>query len=239
MAAVEVPQTLEYRGGQLNVAPVLEVENFTNWKKRFMCHILGIEPQFENIIKNGPFIPMTAGQRKPEGQWTGDERKAANLDQRLKSLIMSVLPDDQMNSVINCLTAKSTWDDLILYKALMNELVNDGIKLSKLEINTGFINGLPKKWLSFCQSLRNTNHVKDSELASLFGKLKYEENLIDSIYETEKNKSLISTTPLSTTFFSTSIVQDFQDSLDVRNSELLLLVLIYYCWFKVDAATKD
>ncbi|GKF83545.1 hypothetical protein Tco_0245201 [Tanacetum coccineum] len=140
---------------------------------------------------------------------------------------MSVLPDDQMNSVINCLTAKSTWDDLMLYhegpsdvkesrvmdlklcyntfkfkegesltqtftryKVLMNELVNDGIKLSKLEINTGFINGLPKKWLSFCESLKNTNHVKEFELASLFGKLKYEENLIDSIYETKKNKSL-------------------------------------------------
>ncbi|GJS40883.1 hypothetical protein Tco_0565926 [Tanacetum coccineum] len=74
----------------------------------------------------------------------------------------------------------------------MNELVNDGIKLSKLEINTGFINGLPKKWLSFCQSLRNTNHVKDSKLASLFGKLKYEENLIDNIYETEEEKTLVS-----------------------------------------------
>ncbi|GJV77574.1 retrovirus-related pol polyprotein from transposon TNT 1-94, partial [Tanacetum coccineum] len=213
--AAEVPQTLEYRGGQLNAAPVLE---------------------------NGPYVPMTAGQRKPEGQWTGDERKAANLDQRLKSLILSVLPDDQMNYVINCLIAKSTWDDLILYhegpsdvkesrvmdlnlcyntfkfkegetltqtftryKALMNELVNDGIKLSKLEINTGFINGLPKKWLSFCQSLRNTNHVKEYELASLFGKLKYEENIIDSIYETKKKKSLATATPLSTTFFSTSI----------------------------------
>ncbi|GJR99927.1 hypothetical protein Tco_0316436 [Tanacetum coccineum] len=80
-----------------------------------MCHIVGIEPQFENIIKNSPYIPMAAGQRKPEVQWTADERKAANLDQRLKSLIMFVLPDDQMNSVINCLTAKSTWDDLILY----------------------------------------------------------------------------------------------------------------------------
>ncbi|GJT10284.1 retrovirus-related pol polyprotein from transposon TNT 1-94 [Tanacetum coccineum] len=137
---------------------------------------------------------------------------------------MLVLPDDQMNSVINCLTAKSTWDDLILYqegpsdvkesrvmdlklcyntfkfkegesltqtftnyKALMNELVNDGIKLSKLEINTGFINGLPKKWLSFCQSLRITNHVKDSELASLFGKLKYEENLIDNSPDGEED----------------------------------------------------
>ncbi|GJY15011.1 hypothetical protein Tco_0385433 [Tanacetum coccineum] len=78
MAAVEVPQTLEYKGGQLNAAPVLEVENFTNWKKRFLCHIIHIEPQFENIIKNDPFISMTAGQRMPENQWTGDERKAAN-----------------------------------------------------------------------------------------------------------------------------------------------------------------
>ncbi|GJY01136.1 hypothetical protein Tco_0359288 [Tanacetum coccineum] len=240
--ATEVPQTLEYRGGQLNVAPLLEVENFINWKKKFMCHIIGIEPQFENIIKNGPYIPMTAGQRKPEVQWSADERKATNLDQRLKSLIMSVLPDDQMNSVINCLTAKSTWDDLILYhegpsdvkesrvmdlklcyntfkfkegenltqtftryKALMNELVNDGIKLSKLKINTGFINGLPKKWLSFCQSLRNTNHVKESELASLFGKLEYEENLINSIYDNENKKALTTVTPLSTAFISTSI----------------------------------
>ncbi|GJR70171.1 retrovirus-related pol polyprotein from transposon TNT 1-94 [Tanacetum coccineum] len=151
---------------------------------------------------------------------------------------MSVLPDDQMNSVINCLTAKSTWDDVILYhegpsdvkesrvmdlklcyntfkfkegksltqtftryKALMNELVNDSINLSKLEINIGFINGLPKKWLSFCQSLKNTNHVKDFELASLFGKLEYEENLIDSIYETKKNESFVSATPLHTSFF--------------------------------------
>ncbi|GJY15963.1 retrovirus-related pol polyprotein from transposon TNT 1-94 [Tanacetum coccineum] len=115
MAAVEVPQTLKYRGGQLNVADVLEVENFTNWKKSFMCHIIGIEPQFENIISNGPYISMASGQRKPETQWTPEERKATNLDQRLKSLIMSVLPNDQMNSVINCLTTKSTWDDLILY----------------------------------------------------------------------------------------------------------------------------
>ncbi|GJR86062.1 hypothetical protein Tco_0210073 [Tanacetum coccineum] len=124
MAAVEVPQTLEYRGGQLNAAPVLE------------------------------------------------------------------------------------------YKSLMNELVNDGIKLSKLEINTGFINGLLKKWLAFYQSLRNTNHVKESELASLFGKLKYEENLINSIYDTNKEKTLVPATPLSTAFFSSFIAQDFQDSPD-------------------------
>ncbi|GJS89856.1 hypothetical protein Tco_0772492 [Tanacetum coccineum] len=157
-----------------------------------MCHILGIEPQFENIIKNGPFIPMAAGQRKPKGQWTGDERNDANLDQRLKSLIMSVFPDDQMNSIINCLTAKSTWDDLILYHESPFDVKESRVMDLKL----------------------NTNHVKDSELASLFGKLKYEEHQIDNIYETEKNKSLVSRTPLLTTFISTSIIQDFQDSPD-------------------------
>ncbi|GJU64477.1 hypothetical protein Tco_1246312 [Tanacetum coccineum] len=136
---------------------------------------------------------LKSGQRKPDGQWTRDERKAANLDQRLKSLIMSVLLDDQMNSVINCLTAKSSWDDLILYHEGTSDVKESGV----MDLN-----------------LRNTNHVKDSKLASLFGKFKYKENLIDYIYETEKNKSLVSTTPLSTAFFSSSIVQDLQDSPD-------------------------
>ncbi|GJV72726.1 hypothetical protein Tco_1492721 [Tanacetum coccineum] len=87
---------------------------FPSWSLT-LFNVTCIEPQFKNIIENGPYIPMIAGQRKPEGQWTGDERKAANLDQRLKSLILFVLPDDQMNFVKNYLTAKSTKDDLIIY----------------------------------------------------------------------------------------------------------------------------
>ncbi|GKC36675.1 retrovirus-related pol polyprotein from transposon TNT 1-94 [Tanacetum coccineum] len=130
---------------------------------------------------------MAADQRKPEVQWTPNERKAANLDQRLKSLIMFVLPDDQMNSVINCLTAKSTWDDLILYHEGPFDVKESKVMDLKLCYNT----------------------FKFKE-----GKLKYEENLIDSIFETEKNRSLVSATPLSTAFFSTSIIQDFQDSPD-------------------------
>ncbi|GKE64941.1 retrovirus-related pol polyprotein from transposon TNT 1-94 [Tanacetum coccineum] len=105
----------------------------------------------------------------------------------------------------------------------MNELVNYGIKLLKLEINIGFINGLPKKRPSFWKSLRNTNHVKESKLASLFGKLKYKENRIDSIYDNENKKALTTVTPLSTAFISSSFVQDFQDSLedeeDTRSSQ--------------------
>ncbi|GKC83262.1 retrovirus-related pol polyprotein from transposon TNT 1-94 [Tanacetum coccineum] len=56
--------------------------------------------------------------------------------------------------------------------------------------------------------------MKESELTSLFGKLKFEENLTNNIYDTNKEKTLVPATPLSTTFFSSSIVQDFQDSHD-------------------------
>ncbi|GJS91538.1 hypothetical protein Tco_0774174 [Tanacetum coccineum] len=160
----------------------------------FMCHIIGIEPQFKNIISNGPYILMAASQRKQETQWTPKERKDANSDHRLKSLIMSVLPDDQMNSIINSLTTKSIWDDLILYHEGPSDV---------------------KKWLRFSAKVSgNTNQVKEYELASLFGKLKYEENLINNIYDTNKEKTLVPATPLSTAFFSTSIVQDSQDSPD-------------------------
>ncbi|GJZ09045.1 hypothetical protein Tco_0543328 [Tanacetum coccineum] len=146
MAAVEVPQTFEYRGGQLNAAPVLEVENVGG-------HLL------ENS-RSGSLLPH---------YWV------LNLNVSVSSVLGFF-----------------------------------GFGLSGSARS-------PKKWLSFCQSLRNTNHLKDSVLASLFGKLKYEENLIDSIYETEKHKSLVSATPLSTAFFFSFIVQDFQDSLDDEN----------------------
>ncbi|GJV30583.1 hypothetical protein Tco_1387031 [Tanacetum coccineum] len=124
-----------------------------------MCHIVGIEPQFKKIITDGPYVPMSAGGlHKPKARWSDNERKAANLDQRLKSLIMSVLPDDQMNSVINCKTAKATLEDLILYHEGPSHVKENMV----MDLN------LPKKWLSFCLSLRNANRVRDFDMASLF-----------------------------------------------------------------------
>ncbi|GKA32744.1 hypothetical protein Tco_0719111 [Tanacetum coccineum] len=53
------------------------------------------------------------GDDKLESQWTPDERRVVVQDQRLKSIIMSCLPDDIMESVISCETAKATWTDLV------------------------------------------------------------------------------------------------------------------------------
>ncbi|GKE96869.1 hypothetical protein Tco_1581724 [Tanacetum coccineum] len=57
------------------------------------------------------------------------------------------------------------------YKTLLNELSNDDVTLSKHEINVGFMNSLPKKWLSFSQGLRNANHTQTLDLANIYGRI--------------------------------------------------------------------
>ncbi|GJR09549.1 hypothetical protein Tco_0792201 [Tanacetum coccineum] len=181
------------RGRYAAIAPKLKLGKFNNWKKRMLCYLAGMEPYYLECIKDGPFQPKIAkGNDKPESQWTLDVRRVVVQDQRLKSIIMSCLSDDVMESVISCETAKETWTDLVhsfegpsdtkenrimdlkleyrTFRAKPTEslsqtytryktLLNDGVGLSKHEINVGFVNSLSEKWLTFSQGLRNANHT--------------------------------------------------------------------------------
>nr|GEZ02332.1 retrovirus-related Pol polyprotein from transposon TNT 1-94 [Tanacetum cinerariifolium]GFA15151.1 retrovirus-related Pol polyprotein from transposon TNT 1-94 [Tanacetum cinerariifolium] len=268
MAAVyDVPQLVDKKGGSYAaIAPKLELRKFNKWKKRMLCYLAGMEPYYLKCIKEGPFQPKTTeGDAKPESQWTFDERRVVVQDQRLKSIIMSCLPDDIMESIISCVSAKETWTDLVhsfegpsdtkenrimdlklkyqtfrakynkslsqtyaCYKTLLNELSNDDVNLSKHEINVGFMNSIPEKWLTFSHGLRNANHTQTLELKDIYGRFFYEDNLIQSRYSDTK-KALI-TTPLSsaisTTFFSNNVIQEFQensnDEVDERSSKKYL-----------------
>nr|GEZ90140.1 retrovirus-related Pol polyprotein from transposon TNT 1-94 [Tanacetum cinerariifolium] len=62
-------------------------------------------------------------------------------------------------------------------------------------------------------------HPIDLSMVLISNNGSLEESFVDSIYKTEKKKSFISTTPLSTAFFSISIVQDFQDSPDDKEDK--------------------
>nr|GEU43493.1 retrovirus-related Pol polyprotein from transposon TNT 1-94 [Tanacetum cinerariifolium]GEU77281.1 retrovirus-related Pol polyprotein from transposon TNT 1-94 [Tanacetum cinerariifolium] len=65
-------------------------------------------------VSDGPFEPKTAkGDAKPESQWTHDERRVVVQDQRLKSIIISCLPYDIIESIISYVSAKETWTDLV------------------------------------------------------------------------------------------------------------------------------
>ncbi|GKE65078.1 hypothetical protein Tco_1519239, partial [Tanacetum coccineum] len=175
-----------------------------------------MEPYYIKCIKDGLFQPKNVeGAIKPESHWTMDERRVVVQDQRLKSIIMSCLPDDKIESVISCETAKATRTDLVhsfegpldtkenmimdlkleyqtfrvkpseslsqtytRYKTLLNKLANDGVNVSKHEINVGFVNSLPEKWLTFSWGIRNANHTQTLELADIYGRYVYEDKLI-------------------------------------------------------------
>ncbi|GJR15462.1 retrovirus-related pol polyprotein from transposon TNT 1-94, partial [Tanacetum coccineum] len=111
------------------------------------------------------------------------------------------------------------------YKTLLNELANDGVNLSKHEINVGFVNSLLEKWLTFSHRLRNANYTQTLDLADIYERFVYEDNLIRRRYFDSK-KALITTpssTAISTAFFSNNVIQDFQensdDEVDERSSE--------------------
>lgn len=111
------------------------------------------------------------------------------------------------------------------YKTLLNELTNDAVILSKHEINVGFVNSLPEKWLNFSQGLRNANHIQNLELPAIYGKFVYEDNLITRRYpgKAQETKKALTISPISTAFYSNGVVQDFQDEsddeVDQRTSE--------------------
>ncbi|GKB26662.1 hypothetical protein Tco_0866063 [Tanacetum coccineum] len=136
-----------------------------------LCYLAGMEPYYLECIKDGPFQPKIAkGDDKSESQLTLDERRVVVQDQRLKSIIMSCLSDDVMESVISYETAKETWTDLVhsfegpldtkenrimdlkleyqTFRAKplsqtytrYKTLLNDDVNLSKQEINVGFVN---------------------------------------------------------------------------------------------------
>ncbi|GJR75913.1 retrovirus-related pol polyprotein from transposon TNT 1-94 [Tanacetum coccineum] len=170
------------------------------------------------------------GDDKPEvPKWspTPDERRVIIQDQRLKSIIMSCLPDDTMESIISYETAKATWTDLVYsfegpsnikenmimdlklkyqifrakpteslsqtytrYKTFLNELANDGVNLSKHEINVGFMNSLFEKWLTFSQGLKNANHTQTLHLVDIYAgykKMKAKLALLEANPTTSQN----------------------------------------------------
>ncbi|GJT99658.1 hypothetical protein Tco_1109997 [Tanacetum coccineum] len=62
------------------------------------------------------------------------------------------------------------------YKTLLNELANDGVTLSKHDINVGFVFNLPEKWLSFSLRLRNANHTQTLDLANIYKRMMIQSN---------------------------------------------------------------
>ncbi|GJT93044.1 retrovirus-related pol polyprotein from transposon TNT 1-94 [Tanacetum coccineum] len=107
-------------GSHVTNVPEFDKEDFSSWKDRFLIYLDGLEPYLLEILENGPFVPLsplstlTNPLPKPQNQWSPADRRLANQDKRLKSILISCLPRNVMKSVIKCTSAKAIWTDLIL-----------------------------------------------------------------------------------------------------------------------------
>ncbi|GJY90921.1 hypothetical protein Tco_0506117 [Tanacetum coccineum] len=99
---------------------------------------------------------------------------------------MSCLPDDIMKAT----PTESLSQTYTRYKTLLNELANDGVNVSKHEINVGFMNSLPEKWLTFSQGPRNANHTQTLDLADIYGRFDFQENSDDEVDERSSEEYL-------------------------------------------------
>ncbi|GJZ14997.1 retrovirus-related pol polyprotein from transposon TNT 1-94 [Tanacetum coccineum] len=233
MAAVnDVPQLVDKNGGSYYaIAPKLDLKKLNKWKKRMLCYLAGMEPYYIKCIKDGPFHPKTAEDNIMESviiyvsakeTWTDLVHNFEGPSDTKENRIMDLKLEYQ---TFRAKSTESLSQTYTRYKTLLNELANDGVNLSKHEINIGFVNSLFEKWLTFSQGLRNANHTQTLDLADIYGRFVYEDNLIQRRYS-DTQKALI-TTPssnaISTAFFSNNVIQDFQenfdDEVDERSSE--------------------
>ncbi|GJY71511.1 hypothetical protein Tco_0475214 [Tanacetum coccineum] len=111
-----------------------------------LCYLAGMETYYLKGIKDGPFQPkIVEGDDKPESQWTLNERRVVVQDQCLKSIIIFEGTLDTKENMIKDLKleyqtfrskpTKTLSQTYTRYKTLHNELANDGVNLSKYEIN--------------------------------------------------------------------------------------------------------
>ncbi|GJV87127.1 hypothetical protein Tco_1531065 [Tanacetum coccineum] len=73
---------VSWDGYQLNI--------FSSWKDRFLVYLDGFEPNLIEILENGPFVPKSPASTpenvliKPQKQWSPEDIKLVNQDERLK-----------------------------------------------------------------------------------------------------------------------------------------------------------
>ncbi|GKA94449.1 reverse transcriptase domain-containing protein [Tanacetum coccineum] len=108
----DLPQLLDSKGGfHVTNVPGFDKEDFSSWKDRFLVYLDVLEPCLL------------------------EDRKLANQDKRLKSIIISCLPNDVMKSVIKCTTAKAMWTNLVLAHEGLSDTKDTNIAALRLKFN--------------------------------------------------------------------------------------------------------
>ncbi|GJY86149.1 hypothetical protein Tco_0500175 [Tanacetum coccineum] len=126
-----------------------------------LCYLTGMKPYYITYIKDGPFQPKTAKDDMMESFISCETAKDTwtdlvyNFEGSSNTKENRIMDSKLEYNTFRAKPSQSLSQTYTRYKTLVNELPNDGVKLSKHEINVGFVNSLPEKWLRFSQEVSN------------------------------------------------------------------------------------
>ncbi|GJU71992.1 hypothetical protein Tco_1263397 [Tanacetum coccineum] len=127
------PQLLNSRGGShVTNAPKFDVEDFTNWKDRFLVYPDGLEPYLLKILENGPFIPKSPLSNtdnifiKPQNhEGPSDTRDTIIASLRLKFNAFKALEGEKVKETFTSLPKK--WLSMNQTQRANNSIKNDSL----------------------------------------------------------------------------------------------------------------
>nr|GEW09121.1 Rop guanine nucleotide exchange factor 1 [Tanacetum cinerariifolium] len=99
-----------------------------------------------------------------------EDKKLANQDKKLKSIIITCLPND----VMKALEGENVNGTFTKLKCLLNDLENKGITIPQAKLMPHLLTAY-QKWLSMNQTQRANNSIKNDRLTTVYGKYSSEE----------------------------------------------------------------
>ncbi|GJU62010.1 hypothetical protein Tco_1243845, partial [Tanacetum coccineum] len=159
-----LPQLLDSRGGShVSNIHTFDREDFLSWKISIIISYLPNDVM-KSVIKYKSAKEM-CNELVLTYEGPSDTRDTKIDALRLKFNAFKALAGEKVNG---------TYTQL---KCLLNDLKNNSVVISQVEVNATFVNSLPRKWLSMNQTQRANNSIKNDCLAARYGKYHYEEDV--------------------------------------------------------------
>nr|GEX92183.1 hypothetical protein [Tanacetum cinerariifolium] len=177
--------------------PMLDRTDFASWQQRIRLYCRG-KDNGVNILKSineGPYklgtfretlAKSTEGtpQFGPErlrvySDLNSKEKDRYNADIRATNILLQGLPKDIYTLINHYTDAKDIWDNVKMllerFAKLINDMRNIKMTMSKLQLNSKFMNNMLPEWGRFMTAVKLNRGLRDSNYDQLFAYLKQHE----------------------------------------------------------------
>ncbi|KAJ9545060.1 hypothetical protein OSB04_024767 [Centaurea solstitialis] len=188
------PKDAYFESGSLAKPPRFNADNFSLWKSRMELFLSGSDPQIPYFIEHGPYVPTsiipavaatTTSPAVPErtfikqvSNWTDEDKRLVNVDNKARSLIAMSLPDEVITKFMEALP--EYWENYTMCLKMSKDIKT--ITLS--ELYGMMLNHEQTKSLK-TNLIRDTKDVKSTSLALVFDTAQPSQTPVSTVTITE------------------------------------------------------